>query len=156
MLYEGRREDSKWAPYLAILPTKLDSLVFWSESELSELQASTVRQKIGKASAEQFFSQHVTPLGLGNGDVEMCHRVASIIMAYAFDIPENISTDEPDDREEGEDLMSDDEEEQTVLSMVPLADMLNADADRNNARLVCDNADLEMQVRAFSKGFERK
>jgi SET domain-containing protein 6 len=42
------------------------------------------------------------------------------------------------------------EEELTILSMIPLADMLNADADRNNARLVCDNEDLEMKVSLYS------
>tara|TARA_R110002060_G_scaffold44129_4_gene55574 strand:- start:181 stop:366 length:186 start_codon:yes stop_codon:yes gene_type:complete len=46
-------------------------------------------------------------------------------MAYAFDIPEKASQDEPENAEEGDDLVSDDEEdEKTILSMIPLADML--------------------------------
>jgi SET domain-containing protein 6 len=151
MLSEGLNKNSKWAPYLAVLPQQLDSLIFWSESELLQLQASTVVQKIGKASAEEMFSRHITPLGLDNGSTETCHRVASIIMAYAFDIPEKLSKDEIEDAEDGDDLVSDNgEEELTILSMIPLADMLNADADRNNARLVCDNEDLEMKVSLHS------
>ncbi|CZT46188.1 related to RMS1-regulatory protein [Rhynchosporium secalis] len=156
ILAEGRRQESKWAPYLALLPRELDSLVFWSEEELKELQASTVVDKIGRATAEGMFTQHISPLKLDNGDVEMCHRVASIIMAYAFDIPEKASQDGPEGTEEGDDLVSDDgEDEKTTLSMIPLADMLNADATRNNARLCCDNEDLEMRsIKPIMKGDE--
>ncbi|PVH85397.1 SET domain-containing protein [Cadophora sp. DSE1049] len=156
ILAEGQRQDSKWAPYLALLPRQLDSLVFWSEAELKELQASTVVNKIGRSAAEDMFSQHIAPLRLENGNVEMCHRVASIIMAYAFDIPEKASQDEPENTEDGDDLVSDDEEdEKTILSMIPLADMLNADATRNNARLCCYDEDLEMRsIKPISKGEE--
>jgi SET domain-containing protein 6 len=72
-------------------------------------------------------------------------------MAYAFDIPEKLPKDDIEDAEDGDDLVSDNgEEESTILSMIPLADMLNADADRNNAQLVCDNEDLEMRVSFYS------
>ena len=158
MISESLRTDSKWTPYFAVLPQQLDSLVFWSEAELAELQASAVIHKIGKEKAEELFSQHVAPLGLQNSNTDMCHRVASIIMAYAFDIPERMNTQEgnTDRDEDGEELVSDDEEdEKTLLSMIPLADMLNADADRNNARLCCDNEDLEMRtLKPISKGEE--
>ncbi|KAH7393112.1 hypothetical protein BKA64DRAFT_76771 [Cadophora sp. MPI-SDFR-AT-0126] len=156
ILAEGQRQDSKWAPYLALLPRELDSLVFWSEAELKELQASTVVNKIGRSAAEDMFSQHIAPLNLENGSLEMCHRVASIIMAYAFDIPEKASQDETQNTEEGDDLVSDDgEDERTTLSMIPLADMLNADATMNNARLCCYNEDLEMRsIKPISKGEE--
>lgn len=157
MITESLRTNSKWAPYFAVLPQQLDSLVFWSESELAELQASTVVQKIGKAKAEEMFGQHVAPLGLQNCNTDLCHRVASIIMAYAFDIPEKTNTHEGNTGgDEEEELVSDDEEdEKTLLSMIPLGDMLNADADRNNARLCCDNEDLEMRtVKPIPKGSE--
>ncbi|KAE9374505.1 SET domain-containing protein [Stipitochalara longipes BDJ] len=145
ILEESRRQDSKWGPYLAILPGQLDNLAFWSDAELSELQASKVVNKIGKSSAEEMFSRFIAPLGVANYKVEECHKVASIIMSYAFDIPEE--TTQGDERVgEEEDLVSDDGEETTILSMIPLADMLNADADRNNARLCCDNEDLEMRA----------
>ncbi|KAK0115968.1 hypothetical protein ONS95_013009 [Cadophora gregata] len=155
ILAEGSRQDSIWAPYLALLPRELDSLVFWSAAELQELQASTVVSKIGRSAAEDMFSQHITPLQLENGSVEMCHRVASIIMAYAFDIPEKESQEEADTAE-GDDLVSDDgEDEKTILAMIPLADMLNADASRNNARLCCYDENLEMRsIMPISKGEE--
>lgn len=157
-MVEGQAEDSKWAPYLAILPERLDSLIFWSDSELTELQASAVVNKIGKKGAEDMLTSHIAPLGLEHSSTEMCHKVASVIMAYAFDIPD--PSDSPTFGGKGEnaedDLVSDDgEDEKTILSMIPLADMLNADADRNNARLICDNEELEMRaIKPISKGEE--
>lgn len=158
LMAEGQKDNSKWAPYLAILPERLDSLVFWSDSELAELQASAVVNKIGKKGAEDMFASYITPLGLKHSSTEMCHKVASVIMAYAFDIPDPsdglISGGKGEDA--GDDLVSDDgEDEKTILSMIPLADMLNADADRNNARLICDNEELEMRaIKPIPKGDE--
>lgn len=157
MLAQGAQEGSKWAPYFSVLPRELDSLVFWTESELLELQGSTVVQKIGRANAEDMFTKHISPLGINNASIEMCHQVSSIIMAYAFDIPERTKTDDAANAEaEEDDLVSDDgEDEKTILSMIPLADMLNADAHRNNVRLCCDNEDLEMRsIRPIAKGEE--
>jgi SET domain-containing protein 6 len=159
MISEGIKKGSKWAPYLAVLPRQLDSLVFWSDSEIKELQASAVVNKIEKANAEAMFSQHIFPLGLERCDTELCHQVASVIMAYAFDIPEKVAVKMNGDaskEDDGDELVSDDEEnEPTVLSMIPLADMLNADADRNNVRLCCDNEDLEMRtIKPISSGEE--
>lgn len=159
MLAEASRTNSKWAPYFAILPHHLDSLVFWSDTELSELQSSLVIKKVGKASAEEMFKHHIIPLGINNSSLAMCHRVASVIMAYAFDIPE-VSEKDKDlaeiQDEEADELVSDNgEDEKTILSMVPLADILNADADKNNARLCCDNQDLEMRaIRHITRGGE--
>ena len=159
MISEGVRKDSKWAPYLAVLPQQLDSLVFWSDSEIKELQASAVVNKIRKATAEALFSEHISPLDLEGCGTDLCHQVASIIMAYAFDIPEKtvdaLNGDASKDQDEDELVSDDEDEEPTVLSMIPLADMLNADADRNNARLCCDNEDLEMRtIKPISRGEE--
>ncbi len=152
-MFEFQRNNSPWSPYFAVLPSKLDSLVFWSPSELAELQASAVLNKIGKADAEAIFHQKVEPLGLVNGNIELFHQIASIIMAYAFDIPQEDPQSDAEN-EKGEELI-DDEDQQTVLTMIPLADMLNADAERNNARLVCDNNDLEMRsIRKIKEGEE--
>ncbi|THV46724.1 hypothetical protein BGAL_0365g00150 [Botrytis galanthina] len=158
LMAEGQIEDSKWAPYLAILPEQLNSLVFWSDSELAELQASAVVKKIGKQGAEDMFKTYITPQGLQHSSTEMCHKVASVIMAYAFDIPDPSDGPTPGGKgdEAADDLVSDDgEDEKTILSMIPLADMLNADADRNNARLICDNEELEMRaIKPIAKGEE--
>jgi N-lysine methyltransferase SETD6 len=153
MISEIQHKNSHWSPYLAVLPSKLDSLVFWSPSELAELQASAVINKVGKADAEAIFHQKVEPLGLVNGNIELFHQMASTIMAYAFDIPQE---DQRSDLEsEKDEELIEDEDQQTVLTMIPLADMLNADAERNNARLVYDNDDLEMRsIKRIREGEE--
>jgi SET domain-containing protein 6 len=107
------------------LPRQLHNLTFWSDAELSGLQASKVVSKIGKSGAEEFFSRSLAPLGLTDYNIEECHKVASIIMSYAFDIPEENTTVDEKSGDEGEDLVSDDEEDEKILlSMIPLADML--------------------------------
>jgi SET domain-containing protein 6 len=46
-------------------------------------------------------------------------------MSYGFDIPEENTTVDEKSGDEGEDLVSDDEEDEKILlSMIPLADML--------------------------------
>ena len=60
--------------------------------------------------------------------VQLAHMAGSLIMAYAFDLGKSDDTDEEAD----EDGFVEDDEEDPEKGMVPLADMLNADADRNN------------------------
>lgn len=155
ILAEAQNTNSRWGPYLSILPEKLDSLIFWSQDELSELQASAVVHKIEKESSEKLFSEHIMPLGLSNVNYYLCHLIASIIMAYAFDVPAMQSEDDDDGENDTDMLVSDDEKEESTLSMVPLADLFNADADKCNVRLFCDKEDLEMRtVRPILSGEE--
>ena len=53
----------------------------------------------------------------------------SLIMAYAFDLDQNGDQEEADADEDG---FIEDDEEDPAKGLVPFADMLNADADRNN------------------------
>lgn len=150
---EATNPDSKWAPYFKVLPEKLDSLVFWSPEELAELQASAVVKKIGKDHAEEVFRDQVSKVVPEGSNSEFFHRVASTIMAYAFDIPEAPVEDE-EKKENAEDDLVEEEEEITNMAMIPLADMLNADVD-NNARLHYDGDDLEMRaIRPIKAGEE--
>jgi N-lysine methyltransferase SETD6 len=148
MIYEySLGEQSKWNQYFQVLPSTFDTLMFWSDEELSELQASAVVDKIGKRDAEEDIFEKVLPLvrahpelfppvnGVMSYDddtgaqalLELAHRMGSLIMAYAFDI------EKPEEEEsDGEDGYLTDDEEQLPKGMVPLADLLNADADRNN------------------------
>lgn len=142
MISEGLRSDSKWTPYFNVLPTKLDSLVFWSTAELAELQASAVVNKIGKNQAEDVFHQSISKTVPEGASLELFHKVASTIMAYAFDIPDG---NQDEENSAIEDDLVDDNDERTTLAMIPLADMLNADAD-NNARLHSDGEELEMRA----------
>ncbi|KAK8221157.1 hypothetical protein IWZ01DRAFT_556526 [Phyllosticta capitalensis] len=148
MIFEHLRgSDSAWKPYFDVLPESFNTLMFWSQEELAELQASAVTQKIGKAHADQIFSESIIPLirshaaaffpdgtGASVSDQELlalAHRMGSTIMAYAFDIEQESTGKDVD--EDG--YESEEEEADLPKGMVPLADMLNADADKNNARL---------------------
>jgi N-lysine methyltransferase SETD6 len=113
--------------------------MFWTPSELEELQGSAVKNKIGKAAAEEkwkttivpFMQRHpeVFPVDAFNSDIkllELAHMAGSLIMAYAFDIGED------GNGQEGEDGFIEDDEADPHKALVPFADMLNADADQNN------------------------
>ncbi|KAL4780555.1 hypothetical protein BJX76DRAFT_360746 [Aspergillus varians] len=164
MMYEYLQDDySTWAPYFKVLPRNFDTLMFWSPQELEELQGSAVIEKIGRQGAEELILGSIAPIvrshpslfplidGLASydGDVgarallNFAHTMGSLIMAYAFDVEKPGNEDERD----GEDgYLTDEEEEQSSKGMVPLADMLNADADRNNARLFQEEGSLVMKA----------
>lgn len=164
MLYEYLNGDaSNWAPYFSVLPTEFNTLMYWSDDELAELQASAVVHKIGKESAEEMFREQLLPVIkefaeiFFSGDeraaqraeemrdehnIKLMHQMGSLIMAYAFDVEPAVTKKEVD--EEG--FAEEDEDEALPKGMVPLADMLNADADRNNARLFYEAQYLDMKA----------
>jgi len=62
LIYEYFVDDaSPWKPYLDVLPNDFQTLMFWTDDELEELQASAVRQKIGKADADLMFHTKLIP-----------------------------------------------------------------------------------------------
>ncbi|PKY06836.1 SET domain protein [Aspergillus campestris IBT 28561] len=172
MIYEYLRgEQSAWKPYFNVLPQNFDTLMFWSPAELQELQGSAIVGKIGKQSAEEMILETIAPVirenptffppvgGLTSYDGEagtrallnIAHTMGSIIMAYAFDI----ENPEDEDEQDAEDGYMTDEEEGQSKGMVPLADMLNADADRNNARLFQEDGSLIMKaIKPIKQGDE--
>lgn len=117
--------------------------MFWSGEEIAELQASSVVQRIGRDEADEMIAAKIVPVVRANeavffpdgkvlGDeelVELARRMGSTIMAYAFDL-EKEEDEEPPEGEE-EDEWVEDREEKTELGMVPMADVLNADAEFN-------------------------
>lgn len=117
--------------------------MFWTEEELDQLQSSSLRSKIGKEKADSMFITKVIPCVNTHTSVfypegrttlneaellALSHRMASIIMAYAFDLDK----DDDEGLPEGD---SDDEwvedKETSMLGMVPMADILNSDAEFN-------------------------
>jgi SET domain-containing protein 6 len=165
MLYEHQQaQNSKWAPYFDVLPTDFDTLMFWSETELKALQGSAVLNKIGKASADATFEEQILPLvyqnvtafnaqNLSNEQLlALCHRMGSTIMSYAFDLEQsgaasNSSQDGwEEDSDDGSGLVM-------PKGMVPLADMLNANADLNNAKLFYeDDAVVMRSIKSIAAG----
>ncbi|PFH62525.1 hypothetical protein XA68_13264 [Ophiocordyceps unilateralis] len=131
--------DSSWKPYLDVLPETFDTPMFWSDQELAELQASALPSKIGKAEADDTFRTRLLPVIRGRPDVfrssegysdqqllGLAHRMGSTVMAYAFDL----ENDEDDD-EANEDGWVENREDKALMGMVPMADMMNADAEFN-------------------------
>ncbi|KAL9123299.1 MAG: hypothetical protein Q9187_000138 [Circinaria calcarea] len=169
MIYEfSQGQASRWWPYLEILPTKFDTLMYWTRSELAELQGSAVVTKIGREEADKVFVETLLPLVIKHGGLfgefavqlrtadpqgfflGLAHRMATLIMAYGFDLEK---VNRPEDVDE-DGFLSDDEDE-PPKGMVPLADLLNAEAERNNARLFYGEQRLIMSaVKQISKGDE--
>jgi SET domain-containing protein 6 len=131
-------DQSRWRPYFDVLPEEFDTPMFWSNQELAELQASAISSKVGKDEADNMFRAKVLPTVQEHADVfyprgaqrlgedrlmALAHRMGSTIMAYAFDL-EN----EEEDPEDGEDEWMEDKEGKLMMGMVPMADILNADA----------------------------
>jgi SET domain-containing protein 6 len=155
MLYEHQQaQSSAWAPYFDVLPTTFDTLMFWSETDLQALQGSAVLSKIGKATADATFEQYILPLVYQNVQafkaqnltndalLALCHRMGSTIMSYAFDLePANPPS-------QGEEDWEEDSDNGLVMpkGMVPLADMLNANADLNNAKLFHEDDAVVMRA----------
>lgn len=156
MIYEFLRgEASPWKSYFDVLPTDFNTLMFWSEDELDQLQASAVRDKIGKQAANTMFLENVVapirrnrqlfPAASSFSDEDMlylAHHMGSTIMAYAFDIEKDPSQQQVD--EDG--YASEEEEELLPKGMIPMADMLNADAERSNARLFYGKSVVTMKA----------
>jgi SET domain-containing protein 6 len=143
MLYEYLQgEASRWKPYFDVLPQTFDTPIFWTESELKELDGTCLSlEKIGKQESDDMLRTRILPIVLQNASVfypsaaaqlsenellALAHRIGSTIMAYAFDLDNG--NEESDEEEEG---WVEDREGKTMLGMVPMADILNANADFN-------------------------
>ncbi|KAI9721445.1 MAG: hypothetical protein M1812_002207 [Candelaria pacifica] len=164
LIYEDLQgSNSKWKPYLDIFPRQFDGLIFWSQEELLELQGSAVVKKIGKKESDTVFNDKIVPIVRSHPDlfnptklresvetattveaaiVALAHVMGSMIMAYAFDL----EVDREDLVEDDEGFVSDEEDGALPKGMVPMADILNADADRNNARLFYNKSSLAMKA----------
>ena len=166
-----RAENSLWSSYLHLLPTSFETLMFWSDEELAQLRGSAVINKIGKDAAEDAWRQTIIPIMLEHPEifptsnhsteekinelVHLAHRAGSLIMAYAFDIDKEDTDEVAGENSDAESsLVSDNEDDLTFKCMVPFADLLNADADRNNARLFQEDDYLIMKATTLIKAGE--
>ncbi|KAI1340761.1 SET domain-containing protein [Xylariaceae sp. FL0016] len=143
MIYEYLQADkSRWKPYFDVLPSEFETLMWWSDEELGHLQASSIVAKIGKEEANGIFRAKVLPVIQEHADViypegaerlsedqlmSLAHCMGSTIMAYAFDLEKDEDAMDADE----EDEWMEDKDAQVLMGMVPMADILNADADFN-------------------------
>ena len=147
MIYEdGLKAHSKWYSYFNILPSSFNTLIYWSPSELAELQGSAVLGKIGKRGADKSFKEFLLPVMRQNTEIfgsharafsgenaesallHLAHRMATLIMAYAFDLElEDSSSDEFEEADGSSQSAYD-----LNKGLVPLADLSCADGNLNN------------------------
>lgn len=141
LIYEYLRgAESPWKPYFDVLPETFSTPMFWSDEQIEVLQGSHLRGKIGKHDADSMFREQILPIIRSHSDVFanastlgddevvlLAHRMGSTIMAYAFDLENEDGREEEAEDEE----WIEDREGKTMMGMVPMADMLNADAEFN-------------------------
>lgn len=149
MLYEYLQgEKSRWKPYFDVLPQVFDTPIFWTEAELEELKGTCLTtEKIGKQESDEMLRKRILPIVTQNAAIfypegasqlseddllDLAHRIGSTIMAYAFDLDNG--EEDSDDEEDG---WAEDREGNTRLGMVPMADILNANADFNVCVVMC-------------------
>ncbi|KAJ6498807.1 SET domain-containing protein [Mycena sanguinolenta] len=194
MMWEtAQGPKSKWSGYLDSLPKTFDTPMFWSDVELAELKGTSVVDKLGKADAEQDYTQKLLPLVQSRPDIfppetvpihytlEIYHVMGSRILSRSFDVEKDESEDDTETdgaantslgsamdvdlpQEETESATGDDsehadedeeEEESSGVSMVPLADMLNARYGSENAKLFYEKHDLRMVSTKIIKSGEQ-
>ncbi|SCU93070.1 LADA_0G01178g1_1 [Lachancea dasiensis] len=173
-------ENSPWWPYFRVWPeaVRMNSLMYWSDSEVAHLRPSGVCDRIGQEGAREMYQRvldHVRELELSDLETitwEEFVLVASVIMAYSFDMEradyeeedeDEDEEEEDEEEEEGEQQENEGEEEHGEVgsdvertkgpsvwkdgflkSMVPMADMLNADTHKCNANLTYSPESLIM------------
>ncbi|PKK51727.1 hypothetical protein CI102_4258 [Trichoderma harzianum] len=163
MMFEYfKGDESKWKSYMDVLPASFETPMFWTEAELNELQASATRTKVGKTDAEKMFHAKILPVLRANHEIFPCsqsysdedlvklaHRMGSTIMSYAFDFQNEDEEDEKDEEEWVEDR-----EPKSTMGMVPMADILNADAEYNAHVNYGDDALTVTALRTIKAGEE--
>lgn len=156
-------------PYLSVLPTTFTTPMFWSSTDLSHLQASSILPKIGHSAAEAMILTRILPIITANPSafyppgssplpssalITLAHRCGSAIMAYAFDLESEPTPSEDGASQEQQDEWIEDREGHTMLGMVPMADMLNADAEFNAHINHGETVLTATALRAIKKGEE--
>ncbi|KAG2201074.1 hypothetical protein INT47_010826 [Mucor saturninus] len=150
IMYESQKPDSFWKPYFDVLPRQFSTPMFWNETDLLELKGTDIVAKIGKEDAEATYERDVKPFVEKYSDIfdkeihnlELYHTCGSLIMAYSFNDELQKEEESDDDEEEEEE----EEEANVLISMVPMADMLNHKTGFNNARLFHEPESLQMRA----------
>ncbi|CCE62923.1 hypothetical protein TPHA_0D02870 [Tetrapisispora phaffii CBS 4417] len=143
-----KKEESFWSQYFAVLPkaTDFNTLMYWEDRELENLKPSFILERIGKDKSVamheklmEFVEKNLDVIETSSFTWDRFLLVASIIMAYSFDIERGECDADEEEEEEEEDI-----ERSLIKSMIPLADTLNADTKRCNANLIYDSGVLKM------------
>ncbi|KAI9188814.1 Ribosomal lysine N-methyltransferase 4 [Blastocladiella emersonii ATCC 22665] len=134
VLYELAFADtSKFKPYFDILPSTLDTPIFWTASELALLEGTDVVRRMAKEESDSMYHslllpvvrQHVPENDWPRFSIDRFYFAASLLMAYGFH-PGHIPGVHSAPTEEDESDDEEEEEEDALPILVPLADTLNA------------------------------
>ncbi|KAI0645857.1 SET domain-containing protein [Trametes meyenii] len=110
MWEEARGLESKWSGYLAALPDKFDTPMFWGEDDLNELRGTAVVDKVGRDEAERDYHEKLVPALKSRTDLfppdrisyfslDRYHLMGSRILSRSFHVEQ--WKGEPEDEDEG-------------------------------------------------------
>jgi len=161
---EGSTQQT-WGPYFDIMPREFSTPMFWPEADLDHLRGTSIENKLGRDEAEATYHEKVLPFvqsmpqvfGGIDGDsdwfsLERYHMMASRILSRSFHVKRQVKGIEAETHNSAEDeengTNNDGEEYEHVgdISMVPMADMLNARSGSDNIRLFYKPQVLEMRA----------
>lgn len=138
-------ETSPWRPYLSLMPTEIDSLLYWSDADLQYLKGSTIVNKIGKSDIVETYAnvikpilqEHPTLFNPSEGfSLERYLFAGSLVLSRSFTV---LGDEEPKENDDDDSSSEAEDADATsgvhTVSMVPMADMLNAVSLRDNANL---------------------
>ncbi|KEP52673.1 RuBisCO LSMT substrate-binding protein [Rhizoctonia solani 123E] len=102
MMWEAAKgSESSWDGYLATMPTRFDTPMFWPIPELEELRGTSIAEKIGRDDAEKEYNERVIPLLKSRPDLflpshldtyytlEQFHIMGSRILSRSFHVEED-------------------------------------------------------------------
>ncbi|KAF3193512.1 hypothetical protein TWF225_010250 [Orbilia oligospora] len=159
IMYEASKPDSQWRSYFDSLPIEFDTLMYWSQDELKELEGSAVLNKIGKEEAETMYLEEIKTFVDANGDVfggvdvslEAFHKAGSWIMAFSSDFEKPGHTRD-------EDAMDDDDDDEydsldTDKVLVPFGNLIQIDCNLANCEFLPSEGSVSLvSTRDISTG----
>jgi N-lysine methyltransferase SETD6 len=129
MFERSKGDASAWKPYFDIVPTQLDTPVFWDDESLKDLHHTTAYSQLGLSDIKKMYKEEILPYVEANADLfrpewtsfDAFKLLGSIVMAYSFS-------------------------SNSLISLVPFADTLNHVTGKNNARLYFKKQVLQMRA----------
>ncbi|WVQ82630.1 hypothetical protein IAT38_004762 [Cryptococcus sp. DSM 104549] len=160
MMWETARGiESPWHTYLSNMPTTFDTPMFWNTNERNFLRGTDIEDRIGREDAEAVYFNILVPAHpelfppqSPHTTLSAFHLQGSRILSRSFTVPVTRLTRpfEPHAERESESGSEDSEEDDSVVVMIPFADMLNAAHQRDNVHLFTDGEASLNQTGVFT------
>ncbi|KAK6350681.1 hypothetical protein TWF718_003866 [Orbilia javanica] len=152
VMYEASKPDSKWRAYFDSLPTEFDTLMYWTQDELKELEGSAVLNKIGKEEAEAMYLEEIKTFVDSNGEafggvdvsLEAFHKAGSWIMAFSSDFEKQGNTRNEDAMDEDDDDDDEYDSLDTDKVLVPFGNLVQIDCDLANCEFLPSGTSISL------------